>query len=139
MVTFPNSTIATSEVTNITSEPARRVETYLGLSYETSPAEMETALDVVEETVNAVEGIDHERTGAWFWDYGESAIRIRVEYYIEALDRWKDVREQVNRHVPRAFEDADLEMAFPTRTVRLEGDTNEPKPLGSEESVDTPS
>ncbi len=121
-ITIPNSTVAAAEVTNITSEPTRRIKTFLGVSYETSPREMERALDLVEETVNAVDGVDAEQTGAWFWEYGDSAMKIRLEYYIEARNRWKAVKDTVNRNIQQAFDDEGFDMAFPTRTVRLESE-----------------
>jgi MscS family membrane protein len=119
-IVIPNSNISEGEITNITSEPTRRVKTFLGLTYATTPAEMETALELVEETVNGVEGVAAEKTGAWFWEYGDSAMQIRLDYHIEDLSRWKEVRDHVNRTIQTAFEDAGLEMAFPTRTIHLE-------------------
>ena len=119
MITIPNSTVANAEVKNISAEPSRRIKTYLGLSYDTGPAEMEDALDLIADTVNAVEGVDPEQTGAWFWEYGDLAMRIRLEYHVEADADWKGVRDSVNRSVQRAFEDAGIEMALPARTVHV--------------------
>jgi len=121
VVTVPNSTVANVEVRNVSLEPTRRVKTVLGLSYDTTPAEMDAAIELLVDTVNGVDGVDDDRTGAWFWEYGDSAMRIRLEYHIEAIDRRKDVRGRVNREILRAFDDAGFELAFPTRTVRLEG------------------
>ncbi|MEF8886297.1 MAG: mechanosensitive ion channel family protein [Haloarculaceae archaeon] len=121
-VSLPNSAIADAEVRNISSEPTRRVKTFLGLSYDTTPAEMDRAIDLAVDTVNAVDGVDTDQTGAWFWNYGDSALRVRLEYHIDSLDRWKAVRDTVNRDIQEAFEDAGIDMALPTRTVRLEHD-----------------
>ncbi|PSP34343.1 hypothetical protein BRC63_09305 [Halobacteriales archaeon QH_10_70_21] len=121
LITIPNSTIAQSAVKNISSEPDRRVRTQLGLPYDTGPAEMAAALDLLEETVGAVDGINGEKSGAWFWEYGESAMLVRFEYYIADLDRWKEVRDTVNRDVQRAFAEAGFEMALPARSLRIEG------------------
>jgi len=120
VITLPNSTIANAEVRNSSSEPTRRVKTLLGLSYETTPAEMDAAIDLATETVNSAEGVGTDRTGAWFWDSNDSSIGIRLEYHVDDLDRWKEVRSTVNHELQRAFENAGFEMAFPTRTVRLE-------------------
>ena len=127
-ITLPNSSIAGAEVKNITTEPTRRIVTYIGLTYETTAAEMDAALDLAAGTANAVDGVDAEQTGAWFWEYGDSAMRIRLEYHIAVRDRWKDVRDTVNRDIQTAFEDAGFEMAFPTRTIRLEETERTPAP-----------
>jgi len=121
LITIPNSAVADAEVKNITSEPTRRVKTFIGLSYETDPAGMEAALDLIEEAVNDVDGVDPERTEAWFWEYGDSAMRVRLEYHIDALDEWKAVRDRVNRGVQRALEDAGIEMALAARAVHVRG------------------
>jgi len=138
MITLPNSTIASAEVKNITSEPTRRIETLIGLTYDTTPEEMEEALDLVRETANAVNGVDPEQTGAWFWEYGDSAMRIRFEYHIEATDRWKEVKDTVNRDVQRAFDEAGFDLVVPTSTLRLEDGRAGSSPVGSEESMETP-
>jgi len=118
-ITLPNSTIANAEITNITSESSRRITTFVGLPYDTTPTEMEAALDLVESTANDVDGVDPERTGAWFWEYGDAAMKIRLEYYIDDLERWKAVKNSVNHDIQTAFDEANLEMAVPARTVRV--------------------
>lgn len=119
-VTLPNSTIANIEVKNITSEPTRRIKTSVGLSYDTSPAEMEDALALARETISAVDGVDPEKTGAWFWEYGERALQIRLEYHIRALEDWKQVKDTVNRDLQQAFADAQFDLAVPTKTVHVD-------------------
>lgn len=133
VITLPNSTIANGEVRNISSEPTRRIKTFIGLSYDTTPAEMDAAIDLVTETTNSVDGIDTEQTGAWFWDYGDSSMKIRLEYHIDDLDQFKQIRSTVNREIQEAFANAGFDMAFPTRTVHLEhtsGDGETKGPTG---------
>lgn len=135
LVTIPNSQLADSTITNISSEPTRRVKTLLDLPYDLDAAEMATALDRLEAAVNEVEGVDVEQTGAWFWAYGDSAKQVRLEYYIAAIDRWKEVRDDVNRAIQTAMEDAGIAMALPSRSIRLEGadePTSQASPAGVE-------
>lgn len=136
VITLPNSSIANAEVRNISSEPTRRVKTFIGLSYDTTPAEMDAAIDLATETVNSVDGIDTDQTGAWFWDYGDSSMKVRLDYHIDDLDRWKEIRSAVNREIQRAFEDAGFDMAFPTRTVRLEHSGEDGGVAGHTEDVE---
>ncbi|PAU85401.1 hypothetical protein CK500_01650 [Halorubrum salipaludis] len=130
IVTVPNATIADAEVTNISSEPTRRTVTYLRLTYETTPEEMDAALDLITETINAVDGVDTEQTGAWFWGYEDAALRVRVEYHIADRERWKEVRDAVNRDLQAALDEAGVEMGLPTRAVRFEGDEGGPLDVG---------
>ncbi|WP_166377296.1 mechanosensitive ion channel family protein [Halorubrum sp. BOL3-1] len=122
VVTVPNATIADAEVTNVSSEPTRRVLTYLRLTYGTTPEEMESALELITETITAVDGVDADQTEAWFWGYDDDALRVRVEYHIADRERWKAVRDAVNRDLHAALDEAGIELGLPTRSVRLEGD-----------------
>ena len=136
LITVPNSQVANTEVRNVSAEPTRRVKTFLGVSYDTTAAEMASAIDLAIDTVNGVEGIDTDQTGAWFWEYGDSAMRIRLEYHIAERDRWKEIRGTVNREIARAFEEAGVELAFPTRTVRLEGADTDVRSVGPDGTVE---
>ncbi len=123
MITLPNANIANAEVKNITSEPTRRIKTQIGLSYETTPDEMDDALELAKTVVSRVDGVDPDQTGAWFWEYSDSSMRIRLEYHIDAMGRWKEVKDTVNREIQEAFEDAGFELALPARTIHLEDGT----------------
>jgi MscS family membrane protein len=138
LVTMPNSNVAESEITNISSEPTRRVLTLLDLPYDLDAAEMALALEVLERAVNDVEGIDVEKTGAWFWEYGDSSKRVRLEYYIADLDRWKAVRNGANRAIQTAMEDAGIEMGLPSRSIRLEESGMDPDAAVSAAGVENP-
>lgn len=122
LITFPNSTVANTEVKNITSEPTRRVKRFIDLSYETSPEEMGTAIDLAIEAVNQVEGVDTEQTGAWFWEYGDWGLRIRLQYHIADLGEWKETIDTVNRNIQERFEAAGLEMATPADALPVQDD-----------------
>lgn len=136
VVTVPNSTIASAEVKNITSEATRRVQAFIALPYGTTPSEMAEALSLLEETMKDVDGVDPSGTGAWFWDYTESGLEIRADYYIEALDRWKEVRNAVNLGIQRALVDDGFEVAVPTRTVRVDDGTDAVDPASALDDTD---
>lgn len=137
VITIPNSTIASAEVTNITSEATRRVQTSIALPYDTTPNEMADALLLLEETAKGVDGVDASKTGAWFWDYTESGMEIRIDYHIAALADWKEIRGTVNLEIQRALEDAGFEIAVPTRTVRVADETSQLESVDSPEDIES--
>ncbi len=126
LVTLPNSAIAGERVTNVTSEPSRRIKTRIGLSYDTSADEIEAALDLAAETTASVDGVDPEETEALFWDYTDHGIEIRLDYHVTDRGRWPAVKDEVNRAVRAAFEEAGFEMAVPQSQVRVSGDDLRP-------------
>lgn len=135
LVTIPNSTIADSEVKNISEEPAKRIRTSVELAYDTTAAETETAVALAEETINAVDGIDPEQTEVLFWDYGDRGITIRLDYRVTARERWTSIKDEVNRAVQAAFHEEGLEMAVPTDRIRLEHGQGDSPAAGREEDA----
>ena len=49
MVTIPNNSFTNSPVENITAEPSRRVDIALGLTYDTSPARIQEAIELLNK------------------------------------------------------------------------------------------
>ena len=117
-ITVPNSSVANSVITNISSEPSRRIIAELGLVYETTTQEMKQAIEILVETVNGIEGIDSDSTEARFWEFADSSMNIRLMYFITDSD-WRSKVSEVNSAVQDAFEENELEMAFPTREIRM--------------------
>jgi len=126
LVTMPNSNIAESEVRNVSSEPTRRTVYELRLPYRTDTAQMDRVLELLETTVNGIDGVADEKTCVHFWEYGESAMEVRLEYHIANMDRWRAIRDAVNRTIQREFEAAGLEMALPARSVRMRAQAKRP-------------
>ncbi len=120
LVTIPNSKVASSNILNVSAEPARRVVQYLGLTYDHDHEDVADAINVTRDTINTVDGVDTEKTRVWFWEYGESSLKLRVQYYIADLANKWDVKHQVNMQIKQAWEDNGFEMAFPTRTVHIQ-------------------
>lgn len=120
LVTMPNAKVASSNIVNISEEPSRRIVMHLGLEYSTTREEIESIKDHVKETINAVEGINTEDTGAWLWEYGDSSIDLRVDYFIADGDNWKDIKDEINRELKAAFDEHAIEIAYPTQRVILD-------------------
>lgn len=119
--TFPNSAMVNDKVRNISSEESRRVDSYVGLTYDASAADVERAIEVANETLASVDDVDTEESAAYFWDYGNVALQIRLTYYIEDIDRRKEIRSEVNLALQRALEEAGLELAVPVEPIQVGG------------------
>lgn len=120
LITIPNATVANTEVTNISSEPTRRVKRFIDLSYETAPEDVATATDLAIEAINEIDDIDTERTGAWFWEYGDWGLRIQIQYHIQDVSAWKEIIDSVNRNLQETFDEAGLEIAVPAEAMRAD-------------------
>ena len=116
IVTMPNSSLVNDAVTNVTSEPNRKITMDLGLVYDTSYQQMKKAQETLKEIVKANNNLDDECVTA-FTEFGDFALNLRFIYYI---NRGADIfgnMDAVNMEILRRFEEQKLEFAFPTQVV----------------------
>jgi MscS family membrane protein len=123
LVTIPNKTVASTSIDNWSKMPKRRVVQTVGVTYETTAAQMEQAVDRIRNIVLGDEGVDKEFIVVRFTEFGESSLNILV-YYFTVATAFADhlaTKERINLAVMRAIGELGLSIAFPTRTVYFEG------------------
>ncbi len=116
IVTIPNSQFTDNAVTNVSSEPTRKVCVDLGLTYDTTPEQIETAIQILRNIVSETDSVldDHY---AWFGSFGDFSLGVSLIYYIKKDSPLVDTQTEVNLKIMREFAKANLEMAFPTQTL----------------------
>ena len=124
LVIIPNYKITDALLTNITSEPARRVLVTLGLTYDTRYEQMQHALDLLKSIPQRVPGVAKKDLSATFSEYGDSALRITFIYFIRKQADIRETVSAVNFEILRLFSEAGLNFAFPTQTVYVEGNVS---------------
>jgi MscS family membrane protein len=124
IVTIPNYKLMDAVVTNISSEPGRRVVLELGVTYDTTPARMQEAVRILKELPSRIPGMKDKDHTAFFSDFGDSALVITFVYFIRKSADIFDTRSAVNFEILRAFTAAGLSFAFPSRSVYIEGYTD---------------
>jgi MscS family membrane protein len=124
LVSIPNKIVATVKVDNITSMPKRKVTQTIGLTYETTAAQMEEACGKIRGILDTDDGVDKEFIVVRFSDFGDSSLNISVIYFTATADyeEYLAIKERVNLAIMRAVDELGLSIAFPTRTLYLEGD-----------------
>ena len=120
-VTIPNSRFADSPVENISREPHRKIVLTLGLTYDTTPAKMRRAMELLREIVDAQEADTDENVIVGFNSFGDFALGITLIYYITKGADIMGVQTAVNLDILERFEAEGLEMAFPTQTIHTIG------------------
>lgn len=118
IVSIPNSKLVDAEITNVTSEPTRKVVCRVGVTYDTTPEKMKEALNILKDIANSKKDLKNECVAA-FEDFGDSSLNIMFAYFIKSprsADYFKIVSE-VNLEILTRFNAAGLDFAFPTRTV----------------------
>jgi len=116
VVTIPNATFADTPVENISREPSRKIILNLGMTYDTTPDQMQQAMDLVKE-INSQSKNTEQKTIVSFNGFGDFAMNIMFIYYIRRGSDVADTQSEINMQILRHFTDAGLEFAFPTQTL----------------------
>ena len=118
LVTIPNYKIVEASIENVTEEPMRRVLMTIGLTYDTTPEKMNIAMTILKNIPNIIEGIDTEVITA-FTDFSSFSMDIKFIFWVKKGQDIMMVPSNVNLEILRAFNEAQLNFAFPTQTVYI--------------------
>lgn len=116
LVTLPNSTFSDSAVENVSAEPSRKVVLNLGLTYDTTPEQMQRAIAILRE-IAAANGSLEEKVVCGFNAFGDFAMNILLIYYIRSGEDIVGVQSAMNLEILSRFNAEGLEFAFPTQTL----------------------
>jgi len=122
LVNVPNSTMANMVIDNINARPQRRVKMRIGLTYDSSPEQIQAAIDGIENLLANHIGVAQDFYLVKFDAFEDSSLSIFL-YYFTKTTHWEEylqVRQEVNIQIIKLLKSLDLEFAFPTRTVHLE-------------------
>jgi MscS family membrane protein len=113
LMVIPNKTVAAETITNLSRFTRRRVEQVIGLTYDTTPAQL-------EELVLAIDAASVE---AYFRDFSASSLDIWLVYELAdpGFQEGMGCRQRVNLEIMRAVEQRGLAFAFPTQTLHFAG------------------
>ena len=117
LVTMPNSKFNDNEVTNVSSEPTRKVILNLGLTYDTSPENMQLAIDTLKEIAEKHQDIITVETPLGFNAFGDFSLGIIFVYYIQKEADILGTQTTINLEILSRFNEKGLEFAFPTQTI----------------------
>lgn len=123
-ISIPNAVLANEMINNWSRMPKRRVKQVVGVTYETTAAQMEELVEAIRDILRHDEGVQQEFILVNFTDFGSSSLDILV-YYFTTTTQWlehMDVRQRINCKIMRAIAERKLSIAFPTRTLYLEGE-----------------
>ena len=122
LATIPNQTFTTSTVINYSKRPQRRIRHKVGLSYDTSPDQMEAFVGAAREMMKEMDGLDESSIVVWFESMGDSSLGVIVQAFSVApgFDDFMEAQEVLLLAILRLAEEHGLEIAFPSRTIYLE-------------------
>jgi small-conductance mechanosensitive channel len=133
----PNSQISKSQIVNYNyPDPRYRVQTDFRVAY---GIDIDRIRKTATEAVRGVKGVlDDEPVDVLFIEFGDSARKVRVRWWIATFhDEWHAL-DRVNAALESAFEQAHIDMPYETYDLRVHiedggGIVSRPKPAASQE------
>lgn len=122
LVTIPNGELANKTIQNIGRRPYIRRLINVAITYDTPPAKVRRAIEIVNELLKNHEGMNSEfPPRVFFNDLASTALNILVIYWYFPPDYWAFMAfsERFNFQLLERFNAEGIEFAFPTQTVHL--------------------
>jgi small-conductance mechanosensitive channel len=118
LVIMPNSLIGRNKVNNYTyPDPSYRIRTNVQVAYGT---DIERAEQLIVDAVRQVPGIVPDAEIEVLYDeMGDSAMVLGIRWWIESYVNARRSRDQVHRALQTSFDDAGIEMPYPTQSLHL--------------------
>ncbi len=127
LINIPNNIAANTVITNVSRAKKRFINLTFGVTYSTDNEKITQAQEILKEAAINHKEIYNEFTVA-VHDLGESSINIRFRGYVKSgsYDKFLKVRGEFIEEVIHKYRDANIDFAFPSRSVYIEN-VNEDK------------
>lgn len=121
LVIIPNKLVSSEAIVNLSRFTSRRVEQVIGLTYDTTPGQLEAVVGDIRALINAEPEVNAADTHVWFQNYSASSLDLWIVFVAKDPDfaRHMALRQRVNLGIMRAVGARDLAFAFPTQTVHV--------------------
>lgn len=129
LITVPNAELANKNIQNIGKRPYIRRVMNVTITYDTPPAKVDRAVEILEGLLENHEGMHPDfPPRVFFNDFNSASLNILVIYWYHPPAYWDYLAftQRFNREVLRRFNEEGIEFAFPTQTLYLAGDSNRP-------------
>ncbi|MBR3840016.1 MAG: mechanosensitive ion channel family protein [Erysipelotrichales bacterium] len=122
LVSVPNSTLASSLITNWTQMRKRKLRFYINLTYSTTEEQIKRIKEELVEYLHSLEIVDSESVMVHFEEMSSSSLDLRVDALIlqPDLKTFLAVRETINFKVMDIVTSAGADFAFPSQSIYIE-------------------
>ncbi len=122
LVSVPNAKIADAAIVNYGQRTYRRVKVTLGLTYDTTPEQMQAFVEGVRAILQASPHTRKDSYEVHFRDFGDFALEVFVYFFLDVPDWSTELRARHNIFLEllRLAKDLGVDFAFPTRTLHVE-------------------
>lgn len=128
MVSIPNATVANESIDNMGKRRFRRIKTDLGLTYDTTPEEIEAFLEGCKRIVQANHYTRKDYFHVVFSGFGASSLNIMLYAFLE-VPNWSEElvqRQNIYLEILRLAKKLGIVFAFPSSSIYLESTPDKP-------------
>ncbi len=121
LITLPNSQLTTTSINNWSRMKKRRIMMTVGLTYDTTPQQMQQAVEKVREIIREDDNIHNDFFLVNFHEFGAYSLDIFI-YCFTVTTVWGEylqARQELLLKIMAAVEEMGLEFAFPTQTIQM--------------------
>ncbi len=121
LIVIPNKTVAAETITNLARFTQRRVEQVIGLTYDSTPAQLAGIVEDFRKIILKEDYVDPTSVMVYFRDFSASSMDIWVVYVTKDGDfgRHMTLRQKLNLEMMQAVHARGLSFAFPTQTLHV--------------------
>ena len=115
-VVIPNGMLANSSLTNVTWQDKRRVDVFVGISYE---ADIRKAKELLMELLLSEKArLEDEELSVFVDALEDSSVKLGCRIWVAAEDYWK-VKWRLNEQIKEIFDEHQIEIPYNQLTVSL--------------------
>jgi MscS family membrane protein len=122
LITIPNSVLAGSPILNWSRTGRRRVEITVGVTYDTTAAQMRTFIERLRTMLEQWPDGDPSTVRVFFKSFGDSSLDVLMRIYVQEIT-WEGVmshQERIQIAIMELVADMGLSIAFPSRSLYVE-------------------
>lgn len=127
LLRIPNQTVISSEVTNVTKFPIRRLDFEVGVAYKEDLKKVKSILEQVAK--NNPLSLDEPEPVIAFKEFGDSSINITLGIWFEKTN-YLQVKNSIFMEIKQAFDNEGIEIPFPHVSIYT-GEATQPFPVVS--------
>lgn len=137
LIAIPNKTVAQEAINNFGRMPQRRVEMTIGITYGSTPGQIEALLRDIRELLKNTPEVHQEFIAVNFVNFGACSLDLQIIYFTANPDLLKslELRERINLAIMKLVAANGLSFAFPTQTIEFAGALAERIAAGRKESA----
>ncbi|WP_113925202.1 mechanosensitive ion channel domain-containing protein [Cognataquiflexum aquatile] len=116
-VIIPNGDLLAHHLTNWTlSDKTRRVELTIGVAY---VSDMDLVTELIQKELGTDEIMKLPAPKVFLQTFGENSVNFRVLFWVNDVDIWITIRDQVMRGIFKSFKENGIEIPFPQRDLHV--------------------